>query len=81
MAPFAAAPLALAYFYAANKLPFLQYGSTPSGIRGENPAGTRRVYKKEYYDEVKRREKDRAEKERLRKLFEQSAFDDKDKKD
>ena len=82
LAPFAAAPLLLAYLYAANKISFLPYGtSAPIGRRGENAAGSRRVYKKEYYDEVKRREKDRAERERLRKLFEQSAFDDQDKKD
>lgn len=77
LAPFAAAPLWLAYLYAANKISFLPYGnSAPRGKRGENAAGTRRVYKKEYYDEVKRREKDRADRERLRKLFEQSARDD-----
>lgn len=73
---FAALGLIPAYMYGANKLSFAPYGSAPRGTRGENAAGTRRVYKKEYYDEVKRREQDRADRERLRKLFEQSARDD-----
>jgi membrane associated rhomboid family serine protease len=81
MAPFAAAPLLLAYLYAANKLPFFAYSGAPRAMRGINAAGTRRVFKQEYYDEVKRREKSRAEKERLRKLFESSKADDPDEKD
>lgn len=76
LAPFAAAPLALAYFFAANRFPFLTYSGVPRRPKGENAAGARKVYRQEYYDEVKRREKAREEKERLRKLFEQSMVDD-----
>jgi membrane associated rhomboid family serine protease len=81
MAPFAALPLALAYFFAANKLPLFTYGGGPRPSRGTGIGGTRRVYKQEYYDEVKRREASRAERERLRKLFEQSMVEDPDKKE
>lgn len=85
LAPFAAAPLFFAYLYAANKIAFLPYGQGPTlgmrSSRGENAAGSRRVYKQEYYDEVKRREQAREERERLRKLFEQSAKDDSQKED
>lgn len=67
LAPFAAAPLALAWFYASKRLP--SFG--PSGRKGKSEfvrgAG---FYSKEYFDDVKRREQDRAEKERLRKLLE-----------
>jgi len=79
MAPFAAAPLALAYFFAANKLPRISYKGGPRGIRGENASGTRRVYRQEYYDEVKRREIAREERERLRKLFEESVSEEEEK--
>jgi membrane associated rhomboid family serine protease len=83
MAPFAAAPLALAYLFAANKLAFLAYGR--GGIGRPNTTATgpggRRIYKKEYYDDVKRREQARQEKERLRKLFEQSVHDEREADD
>lgn len=81
LAPFAAAPLLLAYLFAANKIAFLPYafgGGFSTGSRGMNAAGTRKVYKKEFYDDVKRREKARAEKEKLRDLFERSLVDDPD---
>lgn len=79
LAPFAALPLLLAYLYAANKLTFLPYGAGGGfGSRGMNAAGTRKVFKQEFYDDVKRREQARAEKERLRELFERSMVDDPD---
>jgi membrane associated rhomboid family serine protease len=79
LAPFAAAPLALAYFFAANRLPGFSYSGRPRQARGEVAAGTRRVYKQEYYDEVKRREQARKERERLRELFEKSVAEDEEK--
>lgn len=81
LAPFAAVPLFLAYLYAAQKLAFAPYYAVPrSRARGENAAGTRRVFPKGYYDDVKRREQAREEKERLRRLFERSMVDDPDEK-
>lgn len=67
-------PLALAWAFAAGKLP-LAYGSAPLRKKKLGPRG--RVYKEEYYDDVKRREVDRKERERLRKLFEDSLGEDK----
>ncbi|HRK21674.1 MAG TPA: rhomboid family intramembrane serine protease [Fimbriimonadaceae bacterium] len=83
LAPFAAAPLLLAWLYAANKIAVLPYsygGGFGGGPRGMNAAGTRKVYRKEYYEEVKRREQARAEKDKLRELFERSMIDDPDEK-
>ncbi len=79
LAPFGAIALLLAFLFATQKLPFVPYFPGQRGrSRGENPAGTRKVYSKEYYDDVKRREQTRAEKERLRKLFEKSMIEDPD---
>lgn len=81
LAPFGAAALAFAYLFAADRLPFAGYFGARRGMtRGENAAGTRKVYRPEYYDEVKRREQVRKEKERLRRLFEKSMIDDPDDK-
>lgn len=69
-------PLAFAWAYAANKLPFFEYGlprqavTPPTGPRGI------KVPRPDYFDDVKRRETEREEKERLRKLFESSMKDD-----
>jgi membrane associated rhomboid family serine protease len=79
LAIFAAAPLALAYFFAANKLAALPYArgapsfSLPRKQEGKHPREDDR-----YFDDVKRREKEREERERLRKLFEGSLSDDDD---
>lgn len=72
----AALPLGFAWAFAAGKLPFLAYGlpvkrvSAPTGPRGI------KAPRADYYDEVKRRESERDEKERLRKLFESSVNED-----
>jgi hypothetical protein len=70
---FAAAPLALAYLYGLGKLPF-RYQA-----RVEEKQATRAQarYGEKYYDDVKKREQEREEKERLRKLFEGSLDDEK----
>lgn len=81
LSPFALLPLVFAWAYAANKLPFFPYGlpakqvSPPMGPRGI------RAPREGYFDDVKRREKEREERERLRKLFESSMNDEPPKKD
>jgi membrane associated rhomboid family serine protease len=72
LAPFAAAPLFLAYLFAANKIPFALYtaGYAPAAKKTER-------YNKSYYEEVRKREKEREDRDRLRKLFEDSVNDDK----
>ncbi len=82
----AAGPLVLAWLYAANRLP-IPYGRV--GGFGDGLGRSGRTHKENlkrtermdraYYDDVKRREQERAEREKLRKLFESSMDDDKDK--
>ncbi|HZH97979.1 MAG TPA: rhomboid family intramembrane serine protease [Fimbriimonadaceae bacterium] len=78
LAPFAAAPLALAYFYAADKLPLPYNSGTTWGEKKEQKTKTRIHIQNEekYFNDVRRREKDREERERLRKLFEESMKDE-----
>jgi hypothetical protein len=76
MAPFAAVPLALAYAFAANKLPFATYSR---GGYATKPSRQETMRDKRYYEEVRHREKEREERERLRKLFEGSLTDDPDR--
>lgn len=80
LSPFAILPMAFAWAYAANKLPFMPYGrptkavAAPTGPRGIRPP------RADYFDDVKRREQERNERERLRKLLE-SSLDDEPKDD
>lgn len=64
----------LAYAFASGRIPGLNYRRSYS-----NPRQSRMSREKEsqYYDDVRRREKEREERERLRKLFENSLKDDK----
>jgi len=64
-------PLFLAYLYAANRLPRLAYGSGGVYQATQKEATTRGqvMYDQSYFDEVKRREKEREERERLKKLL------------
>ncbi|HWA82859.1 MAG TPA: hypothetical protein VG820_05480 [Fimbriimonadaceae bacterium] len=75
----AAVPLILPWLYASNRLPNIPYragDSTSSGkIRRENLKAHERQGNK-YFDDVRRREQERAEREKLRKLFEDSMKDD-----
>lgn len=74
VAPFLLIPLGLLWAFAANKLP-IAYGKP----RRSDPTGRYRKHWKEdegYFSDVKRREKEREERERLRKLFEGSLKDD-----
>jgi membrane associated rhomboid family serine protease len=75
LAPFACAPLVLAWAFAAEKLP-LSYKAVSRSRRVSGGVASPR--EKEYYDEVRKREQDRKERERLRKLFE-SSLDEPDK--
>lgn len=73
LAIFAISPLILAHLFAANKLP-IRYGrSAPSS--GGAPKAPRWASDK-YVADVKAREKEREERERLRKLFESSVEED-----
>ncbi|MCO5296081.1 MAG: rhomboid family intramembrane serine protease [Fimbriimonadaceae bacterium] len=74
---FAAIPLVLAHFYVLGRLPGISFQGSRTG-----PAQRIRNAPKQdesYFDDVKRREKERAERERLRKLFEGSIQDDDDR--
>lgn len=74
-APFAAAPLALAWALADNRLP-IRYGMPAP----KTPTKQYRKHWREdegFHDDVKRRETQREERERLRKLFEGSIEDGK----
>ena len=64
-------PLALAYLFASNRIPGLSYGPGEVFKAREKSATTRGqvMYDQAYFDEVKRRETERAEQERLRKLL------------
>ncbi len=71
---FACAPLVLAYFYGLDKLPGLSYAGAPKQAVQATRAQAR--YGEKYYDDVKKREQERDERERLRKLFEGSGNED-----
>lgn len=66
-------PLGLTYLFADDKIPGI-----PWRARAKVQPGHRgKFYSESYYDDVKKREQEREEKERLRKLFENSFKDDK----
>lgn len=70
-----AVPLLLVWLYATDRIPFLRFGAVPD----LTPKREAKKEKKEfdrYMDDVKRREKEREEKERLRRLFEDSISDE-----
>lgn len=77
LTPFLIVPLIGVWAFAANKIPFLPYGRP----RANTPTARYRKHWKEdenYFSDVKRREKERDERERLRKLFEGGSVDEKD---
>jgi hypothetical protein len=69
----ACVPLVLAYLYGLEKFPGLSYRGVPKAVHATRAQSR---YKEEYFDEVKDRERERQERERLRKLFEGSLNDD-----
>jgi hypothetical protein len=71
-----AASLSLAWFYGLGRLPGLPFGNVPDLTSKVEKKKDDREFAR-FMDDVKAREKERAEKERLRKLFESSLDDDK----
>lgn len=67
-------PLIGAWFYGANKIPGLTFGKSPIETSKQKKKENREF--DEYMGKVRVKEKDRAEQERLRKLFEGSIGDD-----
>ena len=65
------------FFFARNQLPGATYGRASVNQRNKPQTRGAKVYTEEYYNDVHRREKERDEKERLRKLFEGSLEDKK----
>lgn len=77
VAPFSALGLLFAWVFAANKIPFFPYGRPLEQIKSSKTFGRGIQAPREgYFDEVRRREKEREERERLRKLFEGSMKDE-----
>ena len=79
IAPFAAISCLVAWAFAAEKLPFWPY--SPHRRTGTTRTGKQESKRDQeeferYIDQVRDREKDREERERLRKLFESSLDDD-----
>lgn len=77
LALFAASPLLLAYFFAAEKIPGIPFTVRAGGSRAS--ARERREQQRKFTDfreKIREREQERAERERLRKLFESSLDDD-----
>jgi len=74
--------LPVAFAFASNRIPAFTYNRGASTSFAKAKMGDRANLKKsekmdpKYYDEVKKREKEREERERLRKLFESSIQDD-----
>ena len=66
----------LGWLYARNMIPSVPYGLNHGKI-DKKPTRAERARDQEYYDDVFRREKEREEKERLRKMFEDSLEDNK----
>lgn len=75
LAVFSVIPMGLAYLFAANKLPVTY--NKPYAY-AHKPSKRQLRQEKEYYDDVKRRERQREERERLRQLFERSLIEDPD---
>lgn len=77
---FAVLPLVLAWFYAAGKLPIpyptMELSTTGRMSRKEKEREQKKF--ENFIDDVRERERERAEKEKLRQLFERSLIDDPD---
>jgi len=71
----ACAHLPLAYLVAENKIPGFEY-TKPRASYGYIPSKAAKVKESAFKDDVRKREKEREERERLRKLFESSMSDD-----
>ncbi len=79
LAVFAALPLILAALFARDQLP-IKYGSGPSSAKRVNKTRSGMPTSPEFIADVRKREQERADRERLRKLFEDGMIDnEKDK--
>ncbi len=70
---FACLPLLLAYLFATDRLPGLRYAVA---VAQYQPSKAQQEKERRYFDDVRKREQERAERERLRKLFEKSFDED-----
>jgi len=73
MGLFAALPLGIGWLYADERIPFLRYGLAPT------PTIQKKKEREEfhkYIDDVREKQKEREERDRLRKLLESSLHDD-----
>lgn len=75
LAPFLILPQGLVYLFASERLRGIPYVAIPRH-RSAQPTPREAEREKRYLDDVKRREVDRAERERLRRLFEASLNDE-----
>lgn len=71
--------LAFAWAYASGRFPFLPYGRATIGA--SRVAHKADLMSPAYYDEVRRREQEREERDRLRRLFERSLIEDPEDRD
>lgn len=65
----------LAFLYASNRIPKLNYGLGYGSFAQQKPTKEQLRREREFEDDVKRRKQEREERERLRKLFESSLED------
>ena len=76
--------LGIAYAIASNRVPFFPYRTTAGGGffggTGKKVPTRHGIQPESFFDDVRRREKDRKEREELRKLFERSLIEDPDDK-
>jgi hypothetical protein len=79
MAAFAALPLILVYLFAANKLP-IPYSGRVAASKKEVRSRNGWKFNDDFLADVHRREKDREERDRLRKLFESGMIDNTDER-
>lgn len=76
---FACLHLILAWAYATDRLPALKYGGATGPVMKYKPSKAQVQKEKAFFDDVRKREQERQERERLRKLFEASFDEDEQK--
>ena len=79
LAIFACLHLFVAWAYAIDRIPGLRYAGAATNFTKYKPSKAQIRKEENFFDDVRKREKERDERERLRKLFEAS-FDEDDKK-
>lgn len=76
VATFACIPMTIAYLFAMDKLPGVAYGG-PARVNNYKPSKAAKAREQKYFDDIHKREQERQERERLRKLFEGSIDEEK----